>query len=168
MTTTPAESRKGRAKQLREKRLSGLSGVSNAGDTTDSEVDYDTYGEVIKHYLLSLDLSNQSPYVQLGIGGATGWFTGMVAGKVGKVLAAAMGGTILLVNMGTSAGYITVDWKKMEDDMHETSEKITRKLIEDQENNTTRRMVNQMSTFVQRNVVTAGGFAAGFFLGMAS
>jgi len=141
---------------------------TKSGDVDETDPDCDTYGEVIKHYILSLDLSNQSPYVQLGIGGATGWFTGVVAGKVGKVLAAAMGGSILLVNMGTSAGYITVDWKKVEDDMHETSERITQRLIDDHDGSSTRDMVNKVSLFVRRNIVTAGGFAAGFFFGMAS
>ena len=47
--------------------------------------------------------------------------------------------------MGTSAGYITVDWKKVEDDMHETSERITQRLIDDHDGSSTRDMVNKVS-----------------------
>ena len=126
------------------------------------------YSEMIKRYLLTVDLSNQSTAVQLGIGGATGWFTGHLVGKVGKVLAGAIGGSLLLINMGTRAGYITVDWEKVEDDMQEAGQNISQRLMEERNNDRTRRFVDQVSVFVRRNVVTAGGFAAGFFLGMAT
>ena len=46
--------------------------------------------------------------------------------------------------MGTTAGYITVDWKKVENDLHETSEKVTRKLVEEQEKDSTRKFVSQV------------------------
>jgi len=127
-----------------------------------------TYSEAVMQYFRSLDLSNQSTHVQLGIGAATGWFTGAMVGKVGKVLAAALGGSILLINMGTRAGYVSVDWDRIEVDMQCAGERITQRLIEEHENDRTRRFAEHFSVFVRRNVVTAGGFAAGFFLGMAS
>ena len=126
------------------------------------------YSEMIKRYILTVDLSNQSTAVQLGIGGATGWFTGALVGKVGKVVAGAIGGSLLLINMGTRAGYIAVDWQKVEDDMQEAGHNIAHRLNEERNNDRTRRFVDQMGVFVRRNVVTAGGFAAGFFLGMAT
>ena len=43
------------------------------------------FTQMVKKYLLTLDFSDQPKYVQVGIGGATGWATGLVASKVGKV-----------------------------------------------------------------------------------
>lgn len=163
-----SEARKEKVKQLREKRLSRTNMDDSYEFIEATPAEGESYTHAIKRQLLSVDLSNQSTYVQLGIGGATGWFTGVMVGKVGKALAAALGGSILLINMGTRAGYLTVDWEKVDNDMRDASDKITQRIIEEQQNNRTQRIVDQVSMFVRRNVVTAGGFAAGFFLGMAT
>ena len=69
------------------------------------EGEEDTYTQALVRHISTLDLNKQPKYVQLGVGGLTGWLTGMAAIKVGKVLACAVGGSFLLVNViGTRAG----------------------------------------------------------------
>ena len=124
----------------------------------------DDYTQVVKKYLLTLDFSDKPKYVQLGIGGATGYATGVVAAKVGKAVALAAGGGFLLVNVvGARAGIVQLDWEKVEDELEEVTEEITEYL----NSKKTKRFIDQVSNVVKKNVVTASGFAAGFFLGIA-
>ncbi|XP_066914275.1 FUN14 domain-containing protein 2-like [Clytia hemisphaerica] len=127
-----------------------------------------SYRSMIKRKILTIDLSDHSTYIQLGIGGATGLLTGHMVGKVGKAMAAGIGGTILLINMGTRAGYITVDWEKVDADMRTASEQISEKIAEQQQNEETQELLKKGGLFIRRNLVMLGGFAAGFFLGMAT
>jgi len=154
--------RKEKAKAMREERKSRSDEEFELIDVVDS-----SYTKAVVSRVVALDLSDKSTYVQLGVGGATGWLTGYMVGKVGRVMATAVGGTILLINMGTRAGYITVDWEKVDEDMKIASDEINKKLVEQKENEEAKKLFDKASLFVRRNLVTAGGFAAGFFLGIA-
>jgi len=154
--------RKEKAKAMREERKSRSDEEFELIDVVGS-----SYTKAVVSRVVALDLSDKSTYVQLGVGGATGWLTGYMVGKVGRVMATAVGGTILLINMGTRAGYITVDWEKVDEDMKIASDEINKKLVEQKENEEAKKLFDKASLFVCRNLVTAGGFAAGFFLGIA-
>jgi len=154
--------RKEKAKAMREERKSRSDEEFELIDVVGS-----SYTKAVVSRVVALDLSDKSTYVQLGVGGATGWLTGYMVGKVGRVMATAVGGTILLINMGTRAGYITVDWEKVDEDMKIASDEINKKLVEQKENEEAKKLFDKASLFVRRNLVTAGGFAAGFFLGIA-
>jgi len=154
--------RKEKAKTMREERKSRSDEEFELIDVVGS-----SYTKAVVSRVVALDLSDKSTYVQLGVGGATGWLTGYMVGKVGRVMATAVGGTILLINMGTRAGYITVDWEKVDEDMKIASDEINKKLVEQKENEEAKKLFDKASLFVRRNLVTAGGFAAGFFLGIA-
>ncbi|XP_065678263.1 vacuolar protein sorting-associated protein 26C isoform X1 [Hydra vulgaris] len=98
-----------------------------------------SYKSIISKKILTLDFSKNSSSIQLGIGGATGWLTGYLVGKVGKALAAAVGGSILLLNMGTRAGYITVDWEKVDTDVRTASDTVSHHIAQKKENEQTKR-----------------------------
>ena len=51
--------------------------------------------------------------------------------------------------MGTRAGYITVDWEKVEDDMQDAGQIIQQKLVEEQNNGRTRRIVENVRLNIQ-------------------
>nr|KAF6435439.1 FUN14 domain containing 2 [Rousettus aegyptiacus] len=54
---------------------------------------------------------------QLLIGGVTGWCTGFIFQKVGKLAATAVGGGFFLLQLANHTGYIKVDWQRVEKDM---------------------------------------------------
>jgi len=118
--------------------------------------------------VLTLDLSEKSVYTKLAVGGAAGWFTGYVFAKIGKSVATALGGSLLLIHAGTRAGYITVDWNQINEDANEMNTAIKAKLREQANDPVTKRLMDKGVTFAKKNVAIAGGFGAGFFLGMLS
>ena len=67
-----------------------------------SNVDPNVVAQVKEFF--SNQLTNQSKGVQLGIGCATGYLTGCMVDKVGRAAATAIGGGILLLNLGTCNG----------------------------------------------------------------
>ncbi|KAF4077704.1 hypothetical protein AMELA_G00211040 [Ameiurus melas] len=76
---------------------------------------------------------------QLAIGGVTGWCAGYLFQKVGKVAASAVGGGFFLLQLN--------------------AEKPTKEV---------KTKVQEVQTFVKKNLVLSGGFVGGFLLGLAS
>ncbi|CAO2613280.1 FUN14 domain-containing protein 2 [Lemmus lemmus] len=104
---------------------------------------------------------------QLVIGGVTGWCTGFMFQKVGKLAATAVGGGFLLLHLGNHTGYIKVDWKRVEKDMKKAKEQLKiRKST--QIPNEVKSKAEELVSFVKQNVLVTGGFFGGFLLGMAS
>ncbi|KAM9450671.1 FUN14 domain-containing protein 2 [Clarias gariepinus] len=103
---------------------------------------------------------------QLAIGGVTGWCAGYLFQKVGKVAASAVGGGFFLLQIANHTGYITVDWKRVEQDMNKAKKQL--KLNADKPSKEVKTKVQEVQTFVKKNIVLTGGFAGGFLLGLAS
>ncbi|XP_040482518.1 FUN14 domain-containing protein 2 isoform X1 [Ursus americanus] len=61
---------------------------------------------------------------QLLIGGVTGWCTGFIFQKVGKLAATAVGGGFFLLQLANHTGYIKVDWQRVEKDMKKAKEQL--------------------------------------------
>ena len=61
---------------------------------------------------------------QLLIGGVTGWCTGFIFQKVGKLAATAVGGGFFLLQLANHTGYIKVDWQCVEKDMKKAKEQL--------------------------------------------
>uniref|UniRef100_A0A8B9NF33 FUN14 domain-containing protein 2 n=1 Tax=Accipiter nisus TaxID=211598 RepID=A0A8B9NF33_9AVES len=61
---------------------------------------------------------------QLVIGGVTGWCTGFVFQKVGKLAATAVGGGFFLLQIANHTGYIKVDWKLVERDVNKAKQQL--------------------------------------------
>ncbi|KAK1132318.1 hypothetical protein K0M31_016429 [Melipona bicolor] len=72
------------------------------------------------------DVSKKSATKQIIIGTTSGWLTGFVTMKVGKVAACAVGGGIIILQIAAHQGYIKINWDKIQ----KKAEKITDKVEE--------------------------------------
>uniref|UniRef100_A0A8C6EDZ2 FUN14 domain-containing protein 2 n=1 Tax=Moschus moschiferus TaxID=68415 RepID=A0A8C6EDZ2_MOSMO len=94
---------------------------------------------------------------QLLIGGVTGWCTGFIFQKVGKLAA----------TLANHTGYIKVDWQRVEKDMKKAKEQL--KIRKSNQIPTeVKSKAEEVVSFVKKNVLVTGGFFGGFLLGMAS
>ncbi|XP_052837360.1 uncharacterized protein LOC128253179 isoform X2 [Drosophila gunungcola] len=59
------------------------------------------------------NLSQRSPYSQIGMGAAGGFLTGYVLLKASKMVAVAAGGTILAIELAWQAGLVRLDVLKI-------------------------------------------------------
>ncbi|XP_054851792.1 FUN14 domain-containing protein 2 [Eublepharis macularius] len=115
---------------------------------------------------------------QLAIGGVTGWCTGFIFQKVGKLAATAVGGGFFLLQfnnippsstIANHTGYIKVDWQMVERDVSKAKEQLkfhsspTNQLAPE-----VKSQVDEVISFLKKNVLLTGGFVGGFLLGMAS
>ncbi|XP_055036397.1 FUN14 domain-containing protein 2 [Misgurnus anguillicaudatus] len=103
---------------------------------------------------------------QLAIGGVTGWCAGYLFQKVGKLAASAVGGGFFMLQIAHHTGYITVDWKRVEQDVNKAKKQL--KLNSERTPKEVRSKCNEVQVFVKKNIVLTGGFAGGFLLGLAS
>ncbi|XP_054574347.1 FUN14 domain-containing protein 2-like [Eptesicus fuscus] len=104
---------------------------------------------------------------QLLIGGVTGWCTGFIFQKVGKLAATAVGGGFFLLQLANHAEYIKIDWQQVEKDMKKAKEhlKAQRSTHIPME---VKSKAEEIALFVKTNILLAGGFLGGFLLGMSS
>ncbi|CAL7943506.1 unnamed protein product [Xylocopa violacea] len=72
------------------------------------------------------DVSKTSATKQIIIGTTSGWLTGFVTMKVGKIAAFAVGGGIIMLQIAAHQGYIKINWDKIQ----KKAEKITDKVEE--------------------------------------
>uniref|UniRef100_A0A8C3FFP6 FUN14 domain-containing protein 2 n=1 Tax=Chrysemys picta bellii TaxID=8478 RepID=A0A8C3FFP6_CHRPI len=105
---------------------------------------------------------------QLVIGGVTGWCTGFIFQKVGKLAATAVGGGFFLLQIANHTGYIKVDWKLVEQDVSKAKEQLKYHSSGSKLSPEVKSRVDEVITFVKKNVILTGGFAGGFLLGMSS
>eukprot|EP00794_Sanderia_malayensis_P010973 gene10973-12136_t len=117
---------------------------------------------------LSMDLSQQPVYTQAAVGGATGWISGFAFSRVGKAFTAALGGSLLLIHLGSRAGYITVEWERLDKDVKSAQKNFSKKFTKNQNPRATKSFLRKGTKFLSKNMTAVGGFLGGFFLGMAS
>ncbi|KAL4661714.1 hypothetical protein H8957_015285 [Semnopithecus entellus] len=114
-----------------------------------------------------LSAEKYSVATQLFIGGVTGWCTGFIFQKVGKLAATAVGGGFFLLQLANHSGYIKVDWQRVEKDMKKAKEQL--KIRKSNQIPTeVRSKAEEVVSFVKKNLLVTGGFFGGFLLGMAS
>uniref|UniRef100_A0A452HJD3 FUN14 domain-containing protein 2 n=1 Tax=Gopherus agassizii TaxID=38772 RepID=A0A452HJD3_9SAUR len=105
---------------------------------------------------------------QLVIGGVTGWCTGFIFQKVGKLAATAVGGGFFLLQIANHTGYIKVDWKLVEQDVSKAKEQLKFHSSGSKLSPEVKSRVDEVITFLKKNIILTGGFAGGFLLGMSS
>nr|XP_059886489.1 FUN14 domain-containing protein 2-like [Delphinus delphis] len=104
---------------------------------------------------------------QLLIGGVTGWCTGFLFRKVGRLAATALGGGFFLLQLANRTGYIKLDGQRVEKDMKKAKEQL--KIRKSNQIPTeVKSKLEEVVSFVKKNVLVTGGFFRGFLLGMAS
>lgn len=70
------------------------------------------------------DVSKKSATQQIVLGAGSGWATGYVTMKVGKVAAIALGGGIILLQVANQQGYINVNWNKITRKVDKIADKV--------------------------------------------
>ncbi|XP_068686401.1 FUN14 domain-containing protein 1-like [Montipora foliosa] len=144
---------------------------SEPEDETDGyEIIETTGSRNLAEQLLSMDLAERPPMQQIAIGGMTGWFAGYVCKRVGKLTLSAIGGGILVMQIAYRAGYIKINWKRMENDMDKITKGVKKQVKKIQRNDDVEKgilaLANKSYKYARRNVAGASGFAGGFFLGL--
>lgn len=109
------------------------------------------------------DVGKTSATQQIAIGTASGWCTGYLAMKVGKVAAVAAGGGILLLQLASHKGYININWDKLCRQVDKASDKI-----EKQATGKGPGFMDKVKEYAAKNSYLAAGFAGGFLIGVAT
>ncbi|XP_067008437.1 FUN14 domain-containing protein 1 [Anabrus simplex] len=73
------------------------------------------------------DVGKSSATKQLLIGTASGWCTGFVTMKVGKIAAVAVGGGIILLQIASHKGYVKINWDKVYKQVDKVTDKVEEK-----------------------------------------
>ncbi|XP_026073619.1 FUN14 domain-containing protein 1 [Carassius auratus] len=103
---------------------------------------------------------------QIMMGGVTGWCAGYLFQRVGKIVATAVGGGFLLLQIANHSGYVQVDWRKVEKDVNKAKKHLKKKANKAAPELNS--FIEDSTEFVKRNIVISGGFVGGFLLGLAS
>jgi len=122
--------------------------------------------------LIAMDLADRPVVQQISIGGMSGWFAAYVCKRVGKLTLSAIGGGILVLQIAHRAGYININWKRMEKDMDKVAKKVEKqvKKIKKNEKDVEKGVIalaNKGYLYARRNAAAVSGFAGGFLLGLA-
>ncbi|XP_055980261.1 FUN14 domain-containing protein 1-like [Sorex fumeus] len=102
---------------------------------------------------------------QIVIGGVTGWCTGFLFQKVGKLAATAVAGGFLLLQIANYSGYVQVDWKRVEKDV-KAKQQVKKRANKAAPKINSR--IEKATEFIKQNTVITSGFVGGFLLGLAS
>ncbi|KAI5640539.1 FUN14 family domain-containing protein [Phthorimaea operculella] len=70
------------------------------------------------------DIGKTSATKQLILGTASGWITGFVTMKLGKVAAVGLGSGVILLHLASQKGYIDINWDKINKKVDKTIDKI--------------------------------------------
>lgn len=108
------------------------------------------------------DVSKKSAAQQIAIGGVSGWCTGYLFIRFGKLAAGSLGTTLLLIQIAQHQGYIKINYREVQADIERTRGRITREA-----NRHCPGLIENFKKFVQKNLFLAGGFAGGFLIGIA-
>lgn len=103
---------------------------------------------------------------QIMMGGVTGWCACYLFQRVGKIMATAVGGGFLLLQIANHSGYVQVDWRKVEKDVNKAKKHLKKKA--NKASPELNSFIEESTEFVKRNIVVSGGFVGGFLLGLAS
>ncbi|XP_031786182.1 FUN14 domain-containing protein 1 isoform X3 [Nasonia vitripennis] len=109
------------------------------------------------------DVSKTSATKQIVIGTASGWATGFITMKVGKVAAFAVGGGIIMLQVAANQGYIKINWDKIQKKADKITDKVEEKLTGEGP-----KLMDKVGKFCQANTFLATSFLGGFIIGLAS
>ncbi|XP_051162855.1 FUN14 domain-containing protein 1 isoform X1 [Leptopilina boulardi] len=93
------------------------------------------------------DVSKTSATKQIIIGTTSGWMTGFLTMKVGKVAAFALGGGIIILQVAAHQGYIKINWDKVQKKAEKISDKVGEKVTGEGP-----KMLDKMERFVDQKL----------------
>ncbi|XP_034943658.1 FUN14 domain-containing protein 1 isoform X2 [Chelonus insularis] len=120
--------------------------------------------EVSKNFVDKIlgDVSKTSATKQIAIGASSGWVTGFLAMKVGKIAAFSVGGGIILLQIAANHGYIKINWDKIQDKAEKLSDNIEEKITGEGP-----KLIDKVGLWCRQNTYVATSFLGGFFIGLA-
>uniref|UniRef100_A0A1B6GKF9 FUN14 domain-containing protein 1 n=1 Tax=Cuerna arida TaxID=1464854 RepID=A0A1B6GKF9_9HEMI len=107
------------------------------------------------------DVGKTSATQQLILGTASGWLTGYLMMKVGKVAAVAVGGGIILLQIANHKGYVKVNWDRIYRNVEEQVDKI------EASSSTKPKILDKVSSFFKSNTYFSASFSGGLLIGLA-
>ncbi|XP_032663372.1 FUN14 domain-containing protein 2 isoform X2 [Odontomachus brunneus] len=123
--------------------------TSKRGKGEESEEDCIDVSKGAKTYLEKFlgDVSKTSATKQMIIGSTTGWVTGVVTMKIGKVAACAIGGGIIIMQIAAHQGYIKINWDKVMRKAEKITDKVEEKITGEGPN-----LMDKVERYVDRKV----------------
>ncbi|XP_048489379.1 FUN14 domain-containing protein 1-like isoform X2 [Plutella xylostella] len=109
------------------------------------------------------DIGKTSATKQLILGTASGWITGFLTMKIGKVAAVGIGSGVILLHLANQKGYVDINWDKINKRVDKISDKI-----EKETTGKSPAWFDKVIYFVKDNSYYSAGFTGGFFFGIAS
>eukprot|EP00934_Nitzschia_sp_Nitz4_P007017 Nitzschia sp. Nitz4//scaffold3_size479765//209991//210438//NITZ4_000088-RA/size479765-augustus-gene-1.565-mRNA-1//1//CDS//3329550722//7007//frame0 len=106
---------------------------------------------------------NSAALNQMGFGGVMGLCSGMAFKRVGKAVGVVIGLGFMGVQAAASEGYIDVDWMKVKESAIKPFDTNTDGKIDEKD---VQVLWNKYKSTMTDQVPGAGGFAAGFLLGL--
>ncbi|XP_059173416.1 FUN14 domain-containing protein 1-like, partial [Physella acuta] len=107
------------------------------------------------------DITKSSALKQVCVGGATGWVTGYMAAKVGKIAAISIAGSLVIIQVAQYNGLLTVNWTKVQHALTKARAMARQKMLQHQTG-----VTQKVKIFYEENFFLALGFTAGFLLGI--
>jgi len=105
------------------------------------------------------DISKTSATKQLVLGTSSGWVTGFIFMKVGKAVAIAVGGGIILLEVAKENGYIKVNWNKVNKKLDKVADKVEEKITGEGPS-----WMDKITSFSKTHMSFTAGFVGGFFV----
>lgn len=118
-----------------------------------------TDNNIYEKYFKSI---NKSPSKQICVGAASGWCMGFLSVKVGKLTAVCVGTSIILFHFAQHNNYITINWKKVNNDLEKITDRAEEKIVKESS-----MWMKNISKFAKENSFLFVGFVGGFFVGTA-
>ncbi|XP_076281972.1 FUN14 domain-containing protein 1 isoform X2 [Lasioglossum baleicum] len=109
------------------------------------------------------DVSKTSATKQIIIGTTSGWATGFMTMKVGKMAALAFGGGIIMLQIAAHQGYIKVNWDQIQKKAEKISDKVEEKVTGEGP-----KLLDKVGRWYRINTIVATSFIGGFIIGLAS
>ncbi|XP_074599131.1 FUN14 domain-containing protein 2-like [Brevipalpus obovatus] len=106
------------------------------------------------------ELKKATPAKQLAVSGAAGWITGMIVTRVGRAALMGIGVSAVGLHYAQKYGYLTVNSKKINQDLQKITEKqgnLQKKVGE---------YAEAVEDFLRENGYLGLGFSGGMFVGM--
>ncbi|XP_043678437.1 FUN14 domain-containing protein 1 isoform X1 [Vespula pensylvanica] len=118
------------ARKLYKRAKMSLPAGKSSKESTSKEVCTLDVSKEAKSYLDKIlgDVGKKSATKQIIIGTTSGWVTGFLTMKVGKVAAFAVGGGIIILQIAAHQGYINVNWDKIQRKAEKFTDKVEEKI----------------------------------------
>ncbi|KAL1123382.1 hypothetical protein AAG570_002464 [Ranatra chinensis] len=101
------------------------------------------------------DVGKTSATKQLIIGCTSGWLTGYLMMKVGKMAAVAVGGGIILLQVANHNGYVKINWDRLYKKVDDIGEKI------EASSSKGPKLMDKVRKFAEENTYMAAGYTGG-------